>query len=139
VIKKTSNTALVTAMFLTPSSLAANKNWAVADAFVVIPQGRVQVVLDPAPTTAGDIIEIDYVKRPDPVYSPLGSYPFVLDYQNPLVYYAAFLYKYRDREPQYGDMLFRSFDRALKMGINAVDQAYSRNTLKVIMKGRRYG
>ena len=88
--------------------------WDDSDAYVVQPQGRVELILDPPPSTSGHIIEINYVKIPAPVYDDYGVYPFRQHLNDAIIRYAAWLYKYRDVEPNFGDMLYVQYDRLVR-------------------------
>lgn len=114
-----------------------DNEWDVSDAYVIVTQGRMQVILDPAPSTSAHTITIYYLAKPTPVYSDYDTYRFPPEYQNALVKYAAWLYKYRDREPQFGDAFFTFWDRELRKNKNTVDKSLNRCGFKVIRKHRR--
>ena len=106
VIAGTSSTQLVTAMF---TDGVKDASWSVSDAYVIVPQPRYQIVFSPTPSDTATVT-IKYVKRPDPVYSLFRAYKLPFNYMLPIVQFAAFLYKYRDREPNYGDAFFKYYD-----------------------------
>jgi len=130
VLSKTSTTAIVTALFG-----GTNDDWSSADAYVIQPQARYQLILDPAPSTAGHTITLKYVARPSPVYSDYGVYAFI----NPqmLVGYAAWKYKYRDREPNFGDMYYKFWERDVRERGHSVNQGLRSNVMKVNLKKRQ--
>lgn len=105
VVSKTSNTVLVCALFE-----GTNNYWTSGDSYIITFNGRFAILLDPAPSTSGHTITIPYTQMPIPVYSPYKSYRFAPDYKEALIYYAAFKYKYRDREPDFGDRLWKHFN-----------------------------
>jgi hypothetical protein len=107
VLSVTSTSALITAIFTATDGVDA---WAISDNYVIVPQGRKQVYLDPPPLTSGHTITVNYVQKPTPVYSPYRSYRFDNLNKGVLVKYAAWLYKYRDREPSYGDAFYKYFE-----------------------------
>ena len=112
----TSTSAIVTALFD-----GTDNEWDTSDAYVVIPQARFQLILDPPPLTAGHTITVPYVYKPDPVFSNYRSYKIPNGYKSALVKYAAWEYKYRDREPNFGDAFYKYWDnevRKLGKGIN---------------------
>lgn len=113
VLSQTSTSALVTALFE-----GTNNDWSSEDAYAIQPQARLQLVFDQPPSTAGHTATVYYIQRPAPVYSDYGIYRIQPQYMNALVSYAAFLYKYRDREPNYGDAFFTFFDREVKRAIS---------------------
>ena len=134
VLSKTSGTILETALF----GGTAN-DWTSGDAYVIQPQGRMKLVLDQPPSTAGETITVYYIKRPDPVYSHYGTYRFQNQHLMALVKYAAWMYKYRDREPQTGDMLFQYWDRQVGIGSEQIRNTMNRKGFKVNRKARRHG
>jgi hypothetical protein len=104
VIAVTSATQVVCALFEGTSN-----DWSPADAYIIVPQARWQIVFTPAPASA-DTATISYIQRPTPVYSPYRSYRLPLDAKLPVVSFAAFLYKYKDREPNFGDAYLKTYD-----------------------------
>jgi len=87
-----------------------DNEWDTSDAYVIQPQARIELYLDPPPSTSGHIIDIQYVKIPAPVYSDYGVYPFRQHLNEAIVRYAAWLYKYRDSIPKFGDAFYTQFD-----------------------------
>ena len=115
-------------------------DWTASDSFVIQPQGRLELVLDPAPESSGHTVTVHYLKRPAPVYSDYGVFGFQSHWMMPLVYYAAWLYKYRDRDPNYGDKWFVFWDRAVRMAANSTNNALNRSKMSVsFKKPKRYG
>ena len=129
VLSKTSTTALVTALFD-----GTDNDWDSSDAYVIQPQGRQQIILDPPPSTANYTIYVPYVRRPAPVYSDYGAYRFA----NPshLVKYAFWLYKYRDREPNFGDAMYRYWDFEVRKKAHTINRAQRPSNWKVNLKKR---
>lgn len=112
IISKTSSSALVTALFDGTSN-----DWVaspVADTYVLNHQMRYYFVLDPPPSTAGHTVRVYYVQKPTPVYSSYRSYKFPEGFSGALVRYAAWLYKYRDSNPNFGDGWFKYWDAAVR-------------------------
>ena len=109
VVSKTSNTVLVCALFE-----GTNNDWTSGDSYVITFNGRLAILVDPPPSTAGHTITVQYTQIPVPVYSPYKSYRFAPDYKEALVYYAAFKYKYRDNQPDFGDRLWKHFDARVR-------------------------
>ena len=134
VLSKTSSTVLVVALFN-----GTNNDWTSGDAYVIQPQGRMKIVLDQPTETAGETITVPYLKRPDPVYSHYGVYRFQNHHIMPLLKYAAWLYKYKDREPQTGDALYQYWERQLGVHSEQARSAMNRKGFKVNRKVRRYG
>jgi len=129
VLSVTSGTALVTALFG-----GTNNDWSTNDAYVIVPQRRYQLLLDAPAKTAGHTITVPYIQRPAPVFSHYGSYPFPIDLTNALVHYAAFLYKYRDSAPDFGDKWFGLYDREVRRSATQLRSSLGRRRLQVIMK-----
>ena len=109
VTAKTSTSSISTALF------GGTKNyWTTSDAYVIVPQGRKQIVVDPLSKTAGHTITIEYIQKPAPVYTPYKMYRFDNTYMPAIVKYAAWMYKYRDREPNFGDQWYKHWDQAVR-------------------------
>lgn len=126
VISKTSATALVTALFD-----GTDNDWDLADAYVLQPQGRMRLVLSPPPSTASHTITFYYVQRPAPVFSNYGVYRFQPQHMRAIINYTAWLYKYRDREPNYGDKFYQIFElETRKSGAN-INKGLNRQGFKV--------
>ena len=102
VIEKTSNSALVTNLFN-----GTDNTWGSGDAYIIIPQGRKQLILDPASLTSGHTITFYYTVKPAPVYSSYRTYRFNQQYQDALVMYACYLYKLQDEKANYGATYYR--------------------------------
>ena len=132
VLSKTSSTALVTSLFG-----GTGNDWTSSDAYTIQPQGRLRIILDPPPSTAGHTVTVEYVQRPPIVASDFGVYRFASNFADPLVKFAAFLYRYRDREPDNGDSFFRIFDRAARMNGFALNRSLGRTGFSVSLKKRR--
>jgi hypothetical protein len=87
--------------------------WSVGDMYVIIPQQRYSIVFYPTPSAVATAT-IYYVKAPAPVYSPYRVYNIPFQYDDPIISFAAFKYKYRDQEPQFGDALYQHYEIATK-------------------------
>ncbi len=112
--------------------------WDSIDAYVVQPQGRVELILDPPPSTSGHIIDIPYVKIPAPVYDDYGIYPFRQHVNEAVVRYAAWMYKYRDVEPNFGDMLYVQYDRLVRQEAKDLNPYIRKRRWKVSFKKGSY-
>lgn len=131
VLSKTSNTALVTALFG-----GSGNDWASSDAYVIQPQGRMQLVLNPPPSTAGHTITVSYVQIPPPVFSSYGVYRFQQQIADAIVKYAVWMYRYRDRDPDLGDKFFQYFERQIRRMNSVLRETSDKNKLKVSFKKR---
>lgn len=129
---KTSTTAISTCLFG-----GTDNDWTSSDAYIIQPLGRFQIVLDPLPSTAGHTLTFYYVQLPPPVYSDYDAYRFPWDCREALIKYAAWLYKYRDDEPNFGDMLYMFWQRALAAGAQGVNTTRNRQKFRVNFKKRR--
>ena len=123
VLSKTSNLILTTALFG-----GTNNDWSISDAFVIQPQGRKQLVVDPLSSTAAHTILVYYLQKPAPVYSDYGRFRFDAEVGAALVKYAAWLYKYRDKEPNYGDKWFQYYENQIAIFNRSVNQTIKKNT-----------
>lgn len=130
VLSKTSAAILVTALFG-----GTNNDWTSADTYIIQPAGRYQLILDPPPSTASHTITVPYIQRPAPVYSDYGVYRFV----NPsaLVKYAFWLYKYRDKDPNFGDNMYRFWEMEVGRKAYSINRAQRPSGFTVNLKKRR--
>ncbi len=101
-----------------------------SDAFIVIPQARYELYIDPPPSTAGHTILVHYVRRPNPVFSAYRAYPFASGFTT-LVEYAAWKYKYRDREPDFGDYFYKQWDMEVRSLAKAGNRAKNKRGFRV--------
>ena len=112
-------------------------DWDSSDAYVIQPQARLELILDPPPSTSGHIIDIQYVKIPAPVYHDYGVYPFRQHLNEALVRYAAWLYKYRDSSPSFGDALYVQYDGLVRREALDLNPYIKKRQWTVNLKGRR--
>jgi len=129
VLSKTSNLALVTALFN-----GTNSDWSSADAFVIQPQSRKQVILEPPSSTAAHTVTVYYVQKPAPVYSDYGMFRFDGEVSNALVKYAAWLYKYRDKDPNYGDKWYQHYENQITIYNKTVNNTLKKTTWTFSLK-----
>jgi hypothetical protein len=106
-------------------------DWTTADNYFITPQGRFSIILDPPPASAGDTLTVYYVKRPAPVFSLYRSYSIPIGYKQALVHYAAFMYKYRDQAPNFGDIFYRNFDTAVRQAAGQFNRSLMRRSFRV--------
>ena len=133
VISVTSTSELITALFD-----GTDNDWDSSDAYVIVPGGRKQFILDPPPSTDGYTITLYYLQKPTPVYSSYRAYRFDPDYKRALVMYAAWLYKYRDRDPNFGDAFYKFFDLKCREANRNENSSRNRTGLKFNFKKRSY-
>lgn len=131
VLSITSATALKCALFG-----GTDNEWDSSDAYVIQPQGRLEIYFDPPPSTSEYLCRIDFIKRPNPVYSNYGTYLFREHAIEAIIKYAAFMYKYRDGEPDFGDALFVWWERSVKRELANLNPHLNRRKLKVNFKNR---
>jgi hypothetical protein len=131
VISKTSSTVLTTALFNGTAD-----DWTSADAYVIQPQGRLQLIIDPLSSTAAHTITVNYLQRPAPVYSDYDVFRYPREYTPALVKYAAWLYKYRDGEPNYGDKWYIAFENMAGLLKAQTNDMLRRKTFKMRLKAR---
>ena len=132
VLSKTSTSAVVTALFG-----GTDNDWSSSDSYIIQPQGRYKLILDPPPSTAGYTITVYYIQIPDPVYSDYGIYKFSNQYKEALVKYAFWLYKYRDGAPNHADAMYRYFEDNVGKYSYFVNRGLRGSTLQVNLKARR--
>lgn len=132
VISKTSDTVLKTALFG-----GTNNDWSSSDTYIIQPQGRYKLVLDAPTSVSGDTITVYYIQRPEPVYHSYGMYRFPVQYSQALIKYAFWLYKYRDKEPNTGDAMYRFWDMEIRRYGNSINQAIRPKNVKVSFKNAR--
>ena len=132
VLSKTSSTVLVTALFG-----GTDNDWTSGDSYVIQPQGRLKIVLDPPPASSGHTLTVYYNERPAPVFSDYGVYRFQSQYADALVHWALWKYKYRDSEPNFGDALFQFFEMAVQRANGQMGDAFRRRSIPVNFKARR--
>lgn len=124
-------TQLYTALFG-----GTNNDWTLADSYVIQPQARLKFILDPPPSNSGHTVTVYYIQRPLPVYHDYGVYRIQPQYSSSLVQYAAWLYKYRDKEPNFGDKWFQFFDRTVRHAGENLGNAFVKKKIEVSFKGR---
>lgn len=128
----TSVTSIKTALFG-----GTNNFWTAGDAFVIQPQTKFVIGFDDIPTTAGHTVTVEYVKRPDPVYTDYASFRFPWQYTNVLVMYAMYLYKIRDNKPREASQFLILFNSAVKKASSQVSDTTNRRRLNISFKKRR--
>jgi hypothetical protein len=111
-------TAVTTAMFDLTSRGGAYASWASSDTYIIQPSPRYKIFLDPPPNTSSQTVTVSYIAKPSPVYSDYGTYPFATGYEEALIKYATWLYKYRDSKPQLADPLYVAYERQMRKGKN---------------------
>ncbi|MFA6064069.1 MAG: hypothetical protein WC736_15880 [Gallionella sp.] len=134
VLSVDSATALSTAMFDNTTGAAAG--WTQNDAYVIQPQGRWQLSFDPPPSTAAHTATVYYVQRPAPVSHSYGVYRIPSHFQTDLIDYAAFRYKYRDKEPGFGDAFQKQWMARLGQTASSINKAVDRSGFKMRMSNR---
>lgn len=125
-------TAVTNETTLTAPTFASNiaQNWGTSKAFTIVPQGRKNLVLDPAPSGSGDTVTVKYVQKPVPVYSSYASYRFDTTAMFAITKYAAWLYKYRDREPNFGDAFYKFWLAQVSAATALTNKMYDRTRFR---------
>jgi len=111
-----------------------DNEWDSSDAFIIQPRRRFRLILDPPPETASETITFYYIQKPAPVYSDYDVYNIAFEYSEALAKYAVWLYKYRDREPQFGDAFYQYWERAIRAYIGQTEDALHRTKFTVSFK-----
>ena len=109
VVSITSTSAIVVSLFD-----GTDNEWDTDDVYVIVPKGRKILTLDPTPSTSSYYVYVEYLQKPDPVYSSYKTYRFDNSWGPALAKYAAWLYKYRDREPNYGDSWYKYYELQIR-------------------------
>ena len=129
----TSETALVAALFD-----GSDDEWDKDDTYVVVLQPRMRIVLDPPPSEDDDTITLNgYVRSPRPVYSDYDTFGIKSEFTTALVSYAAWMYRYQDKQPNEGDRLFVKWDRQMKQFRGREDAKKGKEGYRVITRINR--
>ena len=131
VVSKTSTTVLVVALFG-----GTNNDITSGDAYVIQPQGRLQLQLSPPPSTAGRTVTVYYLQKPLPVFSSYGIYRFSEQFMNVIIKYAAWLYKYRDTDPNFGDKWYNMFDMEVRRANKVLNASSKKDNFSVSFRKR---
>jgi hypothetical protein len=129
VLSVTSETALVCALFD-----GTDNEWDTNDFYTIVHQPRVELYLEQPTSTASETITVQYVQRPAPVYSDYGTYRFQMQYAPALCRYAAWLMKYRDKDPNTGDSWYAYFDRMVNQANMVSRGTFGRRGYSVSLK-----
>ena len=134
ILKVVSATVLWTSLFY-----GTDNDWDESDAYVIVPQIRKKLIVDPLSKTAGDTITVLHVRKPIPVYTDRGMYPFDSSAAFALTKYAAWLFKYRDREPDFGDAFYKFWLQTVVAAAGRENKSYDRSKFRVNFVKRSYG
>lgn len=132
VLSKTSGTVLVTALF----DGTAN-DYTSGDAYVIQPQAKYKLTLDPPPSNASNVVTVGYLRRPKPVYSDYDSFQFPTQYQDALVFYAAGFYKYRNQMNDEGNTWFGHANQLVRMHNKSTNQTLNKRRVIVNFKKKQ--
>jgi len=111
--------------------------WDLNDAFVIQPRKRLMLKLVPPPSTDDHTVTVYYLQKPDPVYSDYDVYKVAFDYPDVLIKYAAWLYKYRDEEPDFGDAWFKYWEYQVNRYRRLTNRALGKEESRIIPQWRR--
>lgn len=134
VLSKTGTTQLVTAMFNVSNTTSNYSGWTSSDGYVIQPAPRYQIYIDPPPSTTGHTITVPYIQKPSPVYSDIGSYNLMAEAEEAILKYAAWLYKYRDSQPNVGDAYYQYYDKAVRESKNLHGRATGNRKFRMSWK-----
>lgn len=134
VLAVTSGTALKTAMFDTSGQTSAYASWTSSDAYIIQPQSRFDLYLDPLPSTAGHTVTVNYLQTPSAVYSDYGSYNLPGGFEEAILKYAVWLYKYRDRKPDVGDYLYKFYEMQVREARHVGEKALNKPKFEFSLK-----
>jgi hypothetical protein len=102
-----------------------------ADAFVIQPRGRMKLILDPPPATAGYYVYVPYLQAPDPVYHDYGVFRINFDYTEAFANYAAWRYKYKDKAFDYGDKFYAAYLLEVNKYRRQTPKAFAQNRVSI--------
>jgi len=131
VISVTDATHLVCALFG-----GTDNEWDSSDAYVIQPQGRYELILDPPPDDADDTVRVWYVERPQPVFSDYGAYRLPQQAMEPIINYAAASYKYRDDQREFAREFLAIWDMQVKQDYVNTRPMIKQRGFKVNLKKR---
>lgn len=132
VVAVTSGTALLVALFG-----GANADWTNGDSYIIVPQGRMQLVLDRPPITTGHTITVYYASRPTPVFSPFRSFRIQSHFVPAILREAKSLYEFRGGDYQTGQADISLSERKILAGNINYNKAFNRGKFGV--RGRKGG
>jgi len=132
VLSVTSETALTCALFD-----GTDNEWTSADAYVIQPQGRSELILYPTPDDADDTVRVWYVERPEPVFSSYGIYRLPQQGMEAIIDYAAGKYKYRDKSIQEAREFLMNWDMKVKEDHANMRPMIKKRGITVNLKKRR--
>lgn len=132
VVSISGETAVVTALFD-----GSDNDWTSGDNYVIQPQNRKQVVLDPPPDTVKTVV-VYYVKKPEPVYSDYRTNRIDAHYHHLLVKYAVWAYKLRDKVPQEGEKMFQVWLESVRKAKDKIDRTRLRKGWHYKWTGQRF-
>ena len=135
VLAVTDGTHLNTAIFSNSSGAASS--WESGDAYIIQPQGRLEIMFDPPLSTSSHTATVYYLQRPDPVFSDYGVYRLQSQYIGKIVSYAAAKYKLADREPGTWDAFRKEWAASLGETARAIRNAFVRGGITMSMKGAK--
>jgi hypothetical protein len=104
VVKWTSNTSIDVCLFG-----GTGNDITTGDSVIIQPKGRMCLTFYPPPSTSSHSCYVPYLKAPDPVYCDYDVYRIPFDYTEALANYAAWKYKYKDKQPDYGDSFYKVY------------------------------
>lgn len=91
-----------------------DNEWGSSDAYVIQPQGRSEFILYPPPDDASDTVRVEYIERPEPVFSDYGMYRLPQQGLEAVIDYAAGKYKYRDKDIKEAREFLMNWDMKVK-------------------------
>ncbi|MCK4240818.1 MAG: hypothetical protein KAX30_04285 [Candidatus Atribacteria bacterium] len=102
------------------------------DDFIIQPRKRLKLILDPPPETKDHTVTLYYLQSPRPVYSDYDVYPIPFEYADAIAKYAAWLYKYRDDEPDFGDAYYIHWRRQVTTYRRLTNRALVKEESRII-------
>jgi len=107
-----------------------------SDAFIIQPKKRMKLILDPPPDTDGHTVTVYYLQKPAPVYSDYDVYSISYDYADAFAKYAAWLYKYRDQVPDFGDAFYQHWRMQIDNAKQMASKGFAKEQPRLMVKLR---
>lgn len=127
VVTYTSTTSIAVCLFGGTNNDISN-----ADAFVIQPKPRWRLIFSPPPSTAGHYAYVPYLEAPNPVYSDYDVYRIAFDYTEALANYAAWRYKFKDKQFDYADNFYATYLKEVDKYISQTAKAKARKPVQFI-------
>jgi len=139
VLEVTSETSLEVALFDTASN-SASGGWGSGDTYVIQPQGRKQLILNPPPSTASHTVTVYQIVKPTPMFGSYRISGLPEQYSMAALYFACSIAKRRDQDFKKSNDFFALANNELANIKESSDTQYHKGrTMRINMKKTRRG